>query len=92
MKRLFDLVLSSIAFALCLPIPAGAAVVFVRVVPPRPVVERVVRAPGPGYVWVGGYYRWDGHTYIWTPVRLASGRFGSRLVGNMCRPGAPTFS
>jgi hypothetical protein len=43
------------------------AAVYVRVAPPRPVVERVVRGPGPGYVWVGGYYRWSGRAYAWVP-------------------------
>jgi WXXGXW repeat (2 copies) len=35
--------------------------------PPAAVVER----PGPplhaGWVWIPGYYRWDGHRYIWRP-------------------------
>src|SRR5262249_13188219 len=39
--------------------------VYVRVGPPAPVVERVVVAPGPGYVWTPGYYRWDGRAYAW---------------------------
>jgi WXXGXW repeat (2 copies) len=43
--------------------------VFVRVGPPPPRVEAVVAAPGPGYVWVPGYYRWDGAVYVWTPGR-----------------------
>src|SRR5262249_34139372 len=43
--------------------------VCVRVGPPAPVVERVVVAPGPGYVWTPGYYRWDGRAYVWIPGR-----------------------
>ncbi len=39
--------------------------VYVRVGPPAPVADvRVVR-PGPNYVWVPGYYRWDGRAYRW---------------------------
>jgi hypothetical protein len=43
--------------------------VVVRVHPPRAVVETRGVAPGPGYVWVGGYHRWDGNAYVWTPGR-----------------------
>ncbi len=34
--------------------------------PPPPVVEHYGPPPHPGYVWMGGYHRWDGHRYIWT--------------------------
>jgi len=50
--------------------PAGR--VYVRVGPPAPVIERVAVAPGPGYVWVPGYYRWDGRAYLWVPGRYAT--------------------
>jgi hypothetical protein len=40
---------------------------YVRVAPPGAVVERVPVAPGPRYVWVPGYYRWDGRGYLWAP-------------------------
>jgi hypothetical protein len=51
--------------------------VYVRIGPPAPIVERVVVAPGPGYVWVPGFYRWDGGRYIWVAghhVRPPRGR------------------
>jgi hypothetical protein len=35
--------------------------------PPAPVVERVPVAPGPGYVWRGGHWRWNGRRYVWAP-------------------------
>jgi hypothetical protein len=41
--------------------------VYVRVGPPAPIVETRVVAPGPGYVWVPGYHRWDGRAYVWVP-------------------------
>ncbi len=41
--------------------------VYVRIAPPPPIVETVVVAPGPGYVWVPGYYRWSGTAYVWVP-------------------------
>jgi hypothetical protein len=43
--------------------------VFVRVGPPPPLVEAVAVAPGPGFVWVPGFYRWDGVQYVWVPGR-----------------------
>ncbi len=47
----------------------GAAVV-VRQPPPRPESVTVIgRAPGPKYVWTGGYYRWSGNRYIWVGGR-----------------------
>jgi hypothetical protein len=45
------------------------AEVVVRVRPPAAVVERRVVAPGPGYVWIAGYHRWDGAAYAWVPGR-----------------------
>src|SRR5437667_11410356 len=36
--------------------------------PPPPVrVETQKVAPGPGYVWTTGYWRWTGTTYVCTP-------------------------
>lgn len=46
---------------------ASAADVYIRVAPPRPLVEHRVAAPGAGYVWTPGYHRWDGNAYAWTP-------------------------
>ncbi len=42
---------------------------YVRVGPPAPVVEARVVAPGPRYVWVPGYYRWNAAAYVWVPGR-----------------------
>lgn len=56
-------------FAATLAMSAMGAEVFVRIGPPRPVVERVVVRPGPGYVWIPGYHRWDGAAYVWAPGR-----------------------
>lgn len=44
-----------------------AAEVFINVAPPRPIVERRIPPPGPGYYWTPGYHRWDGRAYAWTP-------------------------
>ncbi len=67
-KRIFKLTIAGAILATGLSAFADAAV-FVRIGPPRPPVERVVRAPGRGYVWVTGYYRWTGRAYVWTPGR-----------------------
>jgi hypothetical protein len=48
---------------------AGPGRVYVQVAPPRPVVEARVVSPGPGYVWVAGYQRWERGGYVWVPGR-----------------------
>ena len=40
---------------------------YVRVGPPAPLYEIRAVAPGPGYVWISGYQRWDGRGYYWVP-------------------------
>jgi hypothetical protein len=70
MKRYFSLIFAGAVMATGLSV-AGEAAVYVRVAPPRPVVERVVPRPRGGMVWVGGYYRWTGRAYVWTPGRWA---------------------
>jgi len=47
----------------------NAAEIFVRVGPPRPLVEARVVRPGPGYVWVPGFQRWGGAAFVWVPGR-----------------------
>jgi len=39
--------------------------------PPPPVVEEVVPAPGPGYVWVAGSWAWYGGRWVWVRGRWA---------------------
>ena len=45
--------------------------VYVRVGPPAPIYEVRTVAPGPGYIWVEGYHRWDGRAYVWINGRWA---------------------
>ncbi len=33
--------------------------------PPPPPPEAVPVSPGPNYVWVAGYHRWNGRSYDW---------------------------
>jgi hypothetical protein len=47
--------------------PPGA--VYVRAAPPAYRVEVVGTAPGPEYIWIRGYHRWDGVAYVWVPGR-----------------------
>ncbi len=63
------------------PLAAGAQV-YVRVGPPRPMVERRPPPPHPGYAWREGYHRWDGAHYVWTPGEyVAPPRAGAVWVG-----------
>jgi len=48
---------------------SAAQRIYVRIGPPRPIVERRVVAPGRGYVWAPGFYRWDRRDYAWVPGR-----------------------
>ncbi len=45
---------------------AARAEYYVEAPPPPPVVGVVGYAPGPGYVWIDGFWDWRGH-YVWTP-------------------------
>jgi hypothetical protein len=60
---------SVLAFSFAIASPLGAAVVWVQAAPPAPVVETVPALPGAGYVWVGGYWNWNGVKYVWVPGR-----------------------
>jgi hypothetical protein len=61
--------------------PPGA--VFVRTAPPVGVVEVQGIAPGPGFVWIPGFHRWDGASHVWV-----SGRWEKApRVGAVWEPG-----
>jgi hypothetical protein len=52
------------------PSTAGAAapsstVVVQQAPPPSPAETVVVAAPGPGYIWIGGEYEWNGISWVW---------------------------
>jgi hypothetical protein len=48
------------------PVPPGApGEVVVTEDPPAPVYETVGIAPGPGFIWIGGYYHWSGAGWVW---------------------------
>jgi hypothetical protein len=48
------------------PVPsAPAGEVVVSDAPPAPVYETVGIAPGPGFLWIDGYYHWSGVRWVW---------------------------
>lgn len=60
--------------AVILPLLVGAGVVDAQGYPPPPAARvEPVPAPPPGapraYVWRPGYWRWNGHRYIWIAGR-----------------------
>lgn len=57
----------AVLLALTLLPVASYAQVVIRVGPPPVIVEHPGPRPGPGYVWIGGYHRWDGARYVWVP-------------------------
>ena len=54
-------VLSGCVVATRIPGP----VLYVDRAPPAAYSEVVLASPGPGYVWIGGYYSWTGRDYYW---------------------------
>ena len=62
------LLMSLFGFALGIGSSQGAEVI-IRTRPPRAIVEHRPVRPAAGHIWIGGYHRWDGTTYVWTPGR-----------------------
>jgi hypothetical protein len=52
----------------------------VTVAPPAPQVEVYGPAPGPGYIWMGGYWNWVGGRHVWVGGHWSSPRPGYRWV------------
>jgi|ERR1700722_5778393 hypothetical protein len=66
MRKLFLTALFGIALGIG---SVQAEDVVIKTRPPRAVVETRTARPGPDHVWIGGYQRWDGKAYAWTPGR-----------------------
>ena len=47
----------------------GPGYVIVPQPPPRILVERRPAPPGPAYIWVEGYWHWNGKKYVWSRGR-----------------------
>ncbi|MBM3391618.1 MAG: hypothetical protein FJY34_06540 [Betaproteobacteria bacterium] len=78
---LFPLTLTACVVAPSAPTP-HAYYDRVIVAPPPPRVEVVRVAPYPGYIWIGGYWSWHGHSHQhhWVPGRWEAPRHGHRWV------------
>jgi hypothetical protein len=61
------LLISAASVACASAAPRGR--VYVKVAPPPAIVEVRSVAPGPGHVWVGGFYRWEHNRYVWVRGR-----------------------
>ena len=46
--------------------------------PPTPVAETVTVAPHPGWVWLPGYFKWEGGKYVWVGGEWVEPRPGFR--------------
>lgn len=57
----------AVLLAITLSPVASMAQVVIRVGPPAPVYEQRGPSPGEGFVWQGGYHRYEGGQYVWTP-------------------------
>lgn len=59
----------AVLFGLTLCPAASFAQIAIRIGPPARQYEHRGRAPGQGYVWIGGYQRYDNDHYVWVPGR-----------------------
>ncbi len=49
---------------------AAPSQVVVNEAPPPPIVEQIYTSPGPDYVWIPGYWNWNG-AWVWVSGRYA---------------------
>lgn len=74
--------LAAVALALatsaCVVEPArvGVRAGFVLAAPPAVIVEERGVAPGPGFVWMDGYWNWVGDRHVWVRGHWVEGRRG----------------
>ncbi len=65
------------------PSPAAVATA-----PPPPQQEVIVTSPGPDYVWVNGYWSWDGFRWVWVSGHWALPPYPSAIwIGGYWRGG-----
>jgi hypothetical protein len=63
-KTILPLLLAGFSLAAC----GGSYGYYYANTPPPPMrAERIGPAPGPGYVWIDGYWGWRGGRYAWVP-------------------------
>ena len=51
------------------PPPVAGGEVEVAGPPPAPIVETVTVAPDPAFIWIGGFWAWEGR-WVWRPGHL----------------------
>jgi WXXGXW repeat (2 copies) len=73
--------LLTLGIAASAPFTASAAALIV-VAPPAPVVEVRPAIPAPGYVWMDGYWNWEGGRHVWIPGRWVAPHPGYHWVGH----------
>lgn len=70
----------SASFTGCVVVPAPPHRVYVggvvRIAPPPVRVEIRGVAPGPGFVWIDGYWTWEGGRHVWIGGRWEAPRPG----------------
>jgi len=68
-RTLFTIALLTAALGGCASEAGVRSVAVVRVAPPAPRREVLVARPGPGFVWVGGYWRPQAREWVWVAGR-----------------------
>ena len=53
----------------------------IETAPPETIVE-IVPTSRPGFVWIQGYWGWEGHRHMWVPGHWTNARPGYIWVGN----------
>jgi len=77
-KTLLALCMAAGSVATLAPAIASADI-YVRVAPPAP-REEVAPALRPGWVWVPGYWSWNGHRYVWVRGHRVHAHRGAHWV------------
>ncbi len=73
------------------PPPRGADITWMPVTPPPPLHENIPDAPSDQYVWIPGYWVWQGNHYIWATGRWAIPPHpGAKWVPDKWSPGYTT--
>jgi hypothetical protein len=73
MKRIAWFLLASLTFVFL----SGCIVVSRPAIGPPPLrTEVVIARPGPGYVWIAGYWGWQGGRYVWVAGSWVKARPG----------------
>ena len=81
LKHAFAATLLVTAIGVAVINPAFAASVNISIgTPPPAVLVEPVPPPRAGYVWVPGYWRWNGVSHVWVKGRWAAVRRGYHYV------------